>query len=709
MSTTVLERPSSAPTGVRDSALRLSRETVLGWIGLAAIVALAAVLRFSNLGALGYANHYYTAGITSMLQSWHNFFFVAAEPGGAVSIDKPPVGLWLQAFSAYFLGVNGFAVLLPEILAGLASVVVLYHLVRRSFGTVAGWLAALALAITPIVAATDRNNTMDSTLILTLLLSAWAFIKATESRKLRYLLLGAVLVGIGFNIKMLQAYLPLPAFYALYFLGASDSLRRKIVNLALATVVLLTVSFSWAVAVDLTPADQRPYVGSSGSNSVLELALGYNGIQRLTGMGGSISSFLARLSGSSSGSAPRLDGNRNGNFPPPGQDGSGQFQPPNFGAGGNGQPPQPGGGGFGGGFPGTGQPGALRLFTAPLSKEMSWLLPFGLFSAGLLLVGTRPPKGGLWVRWPLATEHQALVLWGGWLVIGGVFFSIAGFFHEYYLSMLAAPLAALVGIGAIKLWRMRERHPWLAIGLLLLAAGATLAFQAFTATSFISTAWWLPFTILLFVMGAALLVTSAGWQVRYTSVSGFACVMAALLLTPGLWSGLTTLNSSDNQSLPAAYSGRASGPANNGDLQINQALLDYLTANTRGIEYLMAVPSSMQGADYVIATGRPVLYLGGFSGQDKVVTAGNLAQMVAHGELRYIYWNASGGNGFGGQRGNQSDISAWLTSACTPVQGYDTATISAGAPDGVRGGLSNGGIPFGGGRQMQMTLYACGA
>lgn len=722
MSTTVLEAPASAPAGVRGGALRLSRETVLGWIGLAAIVALAAALRFANLDAIGYANHYYTAGITSMLQSWRNFFFVAAEPGGAVSIDKPPVGLWLQAVSAYFLGVNGLAVLLPEILAGLASVVTLYHLVRRSFGTVAGLLAALAVAITPIVVATDRNNTMDSTLILTLLLAAWAFIKATESRKLRYLLLGAVLVGIGFNIKMLQAYLPLPAFYALYFLGASESLRRKFVNLALATVLLLAVSLSWAVAVDLTPADQRPYVGSSSTNSVLELMLGYNGIQRLTGMGGSISSFVARLSGSGSGfPGGSPDGNGNvapfgqgtdgsfpqrpqdgGNSPSQGQDGNGQFQPPNVGGRGNGQSTQPGARGLGGAFPGTGQPGLFRLFIPPLSKEVSWLLPFGLFGTGLLLFGTR-------LRWPLMTEHQTLVLWGGWLVTGGVFFSLAGFFHEYYLSMLAAPLAALVGIGAVGLWRLRERRPWLAIGLLLLASGATLAFQAVTATSFTTAAWWLPITVALFVIGAALLVTSAGGRVRYASVVGFVCVIAALLLTPGIWSGLTVLNSSSNQSLPAAYSGQASGPANNGGLQINQALLDYLTENTQGSGYLMAVPSSMQGADYVIVTGRPVLYLGGFSGQDQVVTADGLAQMVANGELRHVYWNASGGNGFGGQRGNPSDISTWVTSACTPVQGFDTATLSAGAPDGAQGGLSNGGIPFGGGRQMQMTLYDCAA
>jgi 4-amino-4-deoxy-L-arabinose transferase-like glycosyltransferase len=426
-------------------------------------------------------------------------------------------------------------------------------------------------------------------------------------------------------------------------------------------------------------------VGSSGANSVFNLMLGYNGLQRLMGMGG----FRA------GGQTARPDGNNQ--FQPP--NGNGQFQPPN----GNGQAPNFGDGGGGparGGFPGAGQPDWLRLFSAPLSKEMSWLWPFGLFSVGWLLFSARP-------RWPLATEHQSAVVWGGWLVTGGVFFSIAGFFHEYYLSTLAPALAALVGIGIAGLWRLRERNTWLAIGLLLIAGGATLAFQVFTATSFTTNVWWLPIAITLFVIGAALLTASAGWRVKYSAAAGFACVGVALLLTPGIWSGLTMLNSSNNQSLPAAYTGRSSGPSNNGGLQINQALLDYLTTNTQGIEYLMAVPSSMQGADYVIATERPVLYLGGFSGQDRVVSAADLSEMVANRELRYIYWNAGGGNGFGGGRGNQSDISAWVTSSCTAVPGFDTATISAGAPDGVQGGLSNGGIPGGG--QMQMTLYDCDA
>jgi 4-amino-4-deoxy-L-arabinose transferase-like glycosyltransferase len=192
--------------------LQIPRERILPLAALAAIVILAARLRFANLEAIGYGNTYYSAAVKSMLQSWHNFFFVAAEPGGSVSVDKPPLGLWLQAISAYFLGVSGFAVVLPEIIAGLLSVVLVYHLVRRSFGDVAGLLAGLVLAITPVVIATDRNNTIDSTLIFTLLLAAWAFIKATEIGKLRHLLLGAALVDIGFNIKMLQAYLPCRPF-----------------------------------------------------------------------------------------------------------------------------------------------------------------------------------------------------------------------------------------------------------------------------------------------------------------------------------------------------------------------------------------------------------------------------------------------------------------------------------------------------------------
>jgi 4-amino-4-deoxy-L-arabinose transferase-like glycosyltransferase len=670
--------------------LGLPRASLLRLAGLFAIVALAAALRLVNLGSLGFANHYYSAAIQSMLQSWHNFFFVAAEPGGSVSVDKPPVGLWLQAVSAYFLGVNGFAMILPEILAGILSVVVLYHLVQRWFGTPAGLLAGLALAITPVVVATDRNNTIDSSLILVLLLAAWAFIKAAESARLRPLLLGGLLVGIGFNIKMLEAFLPLPAFAAYYFFSGRGSLGRKFWHFSLALVVTAVVSLSWVTIVDLTPASQRPYVGSSTDNSELNLILGYNGTERLFGM-----------TNGSNPNAPTnlftfglnqlgIGSNNNSQFGRFGNNG-GFFAPTRIG---------PGGGGANG-FAGTGRAGLLRLFTAPLDKEMSWLLPLALFSILLLLFREK-------LHWPFWNRHQAVVLWGGWLLTGIIFFSIANFFHEYYLTLLAPPAAALVAAGLVELWRLFGQRPWLSLVLALFAAGGSLLFQFMVASEFVPVVWWLPLILLAGGAGMLLLLIAANSSLNWSSIAGFACLAAALLVTPGVWSILTALNPSSNQSLPAAYGGQSSSVPDSGGLKINQQLLDFLTTNTQGVSYLMAVPSAMQGSDYVLATGRPVLYLGGFMGNDNVIDAGGLAQLVADGKLRFIYWDPRG-NGFAGGSGSQSDISSWLSQNCRQVPDFNTSTVNAGAPDGSAPTARSGpGIGFNRGGMMQVSLYDCG-
>src|SRR6516162_3311899 len=252
-------------------------------LGLGGVLLLAAVLNFWRLDSLGFANSYYASAIRSMLDSWHNFFFVSFDPGGFVSIDKPPLGFWLQAASARIFGFTPFSIFLPQALAGVLSVLLLYYLVRRHFGVVAGLLAASALAISPISVLTNRNNTIDSTLVLVMLLGAWAVIRAAESGKLRWLLLCAVFVGLGFNVKMLEAYLVVPAYGLLYLLAAPCSIWVRIGHLALAALLMLTISLSWAVAVDMTPAASRPYVGSSQNNSEISLALGYNGIQRLLG------------------------------------------------------------------------------------------------------------------------------------------------------------------------------------------------------------------------------------------------------------------------------------------------------------------------------------------------------------------------------------------------------------------------------------------
>src|SRR5579884_1627306 len=183
---------------------------------LAAILLLSTFLSFYRLWADGDGNLYYAAAVKSMLSSWHNFFFVSFDPGGFVSVDKPPLDLWLQTASAAVFGFDGFNLFLPQAIAGVLSVALLYHLVQRVFGRPAGLIAALALALTPISVATSRNNTMDSLLVLTVLLATWAVARATETGGLRWLLLGGLLVGLGFEIKMLEAFLVLPALVLLY-------------------------------------------------------------------------------------------------------------------------------------------------------------------------------------------------------------------------------------------------------------------------------------------------------------------------------------------------------------------------------------------------------------------------------------------------------------------------------------------------------------
>src|SRR5712691_2874162 len=211
-------------------------------LGLGGILLISIFMNFFQLGQNGFANLYYASAIRSMLDNWHNFFFVSFDPGGFVSIDKPPLGFWLQAASAKLFGFTPFSVFLPQALAGVLSVLLLYYLIRRHFGVVAGLLAALALALSPISVVTNRNITIDSTLALVLLVGAWAVMRAAETGRLRWLLLSAAVVGIGFNVKMLEAYLVVPAYGLLYLLAAPISIWKRMGHLALAAIVMLTIS-----------------------------------------------------------------------------------------------------------------------------------------------------------------------------------------------------------------------------------------------------------------------------------------------------------------------------------------------------------------------------------------------------------------------------------------------------------------------------------
>ncbi len=195
-------------------------------LAIFAILLLAAALRLWRLDQNGWGNEYYTAGVRSMMAGWSNFFYNSFDPAGFVSVDKPPVALWIQVLSAKLFGFHGLAVLLPQALEGIIAVWVIYHIVRRYFDTSAGLFAALFLAITPVSVAIDRSSNTDSCLVLVLVLAAWALIRAAETGSRRYLILSMAVIGIGFNVKMLAAFVVLPSFVLVYFLGGSNHMAQ---------------------------------------------------------------------------------------------------------------------------------------------------------------------------------------------------------------------------------------------------------------------------------------------------------------------------------------------------------------------------------------------------------------------------------------------------------------------------------------------------
>jgi 4-amino-4-deoxy-L-arabinose transferase-like glycosyltransferase len=657
--------------------------TTVPWyrLALGAVLALAAALNLWALDRVGYANGYYAAAVKSMLQSWHNFFFVSFDPGGFVTIDKPPLGFWIETASAKLFGFSGVSLLLPEALAGVLSVAVLYRLVARAWGRSAGLLAALFLAVTPVSVVTSRNNTIDSLLVLMVLLGAWAVTRAAETGRMRWLLACAVLVGLGFNIKMLQAYLVVPAFGLVYLWSAPGRLRRRIGHLALATVALLAVSLSWAVAVDLTPASLRPYVGSSGTNSELNLALGYNGLSRLLGGSGT-----------------------------------------------------PGGGGNGNALFNGGPAGLFRLLGTTLGGQVSWLLVLAVL--GLAAAATFVP----W-RKPDA-RSRSLVLWGAWLLTAGAFFSVAEFFHPYYTVMLAPAIAAPAAIGVTALWRAYRDGNWRG-WLLPLVLLVTAGVQAYLLRDYPAWSRWLtPLVLGAGLVTAAALVVARLRPRRLARVAVVAggVAMASLLAAPTTWAaysvthivsaGIPTAGPtaqstngagggfggpgggfgrpSGTNGAPSGtgappsgtgggFGGPGGGPAGAGGppsganggpggqgsgpgglgSTVNTTLIKYLETHQSGAKFLVATASSMDAESIIITTGKPVMALGGFSGSDQILTTAQLARLVANNTIHYFLIQGGGFGGPGGEGGNAA-LTQWITTHGTvvPASRYEAGSTS---------------------------------
>ncbi len=512
---------------------------------LVPIVLIAAFLNLFKIWTDEYANAYYTAAVKSMLQSFHNFFYASFDPGGYVTIDKPPVVFWIQTISAKIFGFHGWSVILPQALAGIGSVLLLYVLVKRTFGVWAGRFAALAMALTPIVPAVSRTNNIDSMLVFTLLVATWMLFRAVRTAKFGWVLAAFAMIGVAFNMKMLQAYMVLPAFYVFYVVATKITWKKKIAFLTTATALMLAVSVSWAVVVDSTSADKRPYMGSSQTNSVLELAFGYNGINRLTGntsVTGSSHKQPAQAQQQTASSETKQTSNSNAE----------SSQSSNQSKRSSSQKMQAPDGGNQNGMFNTGNPGPFRLFQKGLSDQISWLLPFVIFSIVGLFAGVK-------FKGPYTAKQKESLFWLAWLLPVAVFFSIAGFFHQYYLIMLAPPIAAFAGAGAVALWSMYKQHNGWKSWLLPSGILTTAALQVYIMSPYVSSIGVAPIAG-VGALGVILALVLAIRKERKNSVTNYLGVaaMVVLLAMPAYWA-MTPIIYGGNSMLPAAGPDSSSG------------------------------------------------------------------------------------------------------------------------------------------------------
>lgn len=372
-------------------------------LALAVVLLIAAALRLWRLEDNGFGTAYYAAGVRSMLQGLGLFFYNAFDPAGFISLDKPPVAFWIQTAFAGLLGYSGWAIHLPQALAGIVSVWLIHRLVRRSFGVPAGLAAALLLALSPIAVAVDRSNNTDSWLVLFLLLAAML---ALRGRGLA-LTASMVLLGIAFNVKMMAALVCGPALLAAWLLTTTLDWRRRLGWMAASGATLIVVSLSWAAAFDLTPRDHRPYAGSSRDNSMLELIVMHNALERFV----------------------RPERPATAGTPPPALRFAAYDNVP---------------------------VGPLRLAQPTLAPQFAWVLPLAVIGVVFGWRRRRAPIA-LWVLWAIA--------------YGAVYSAAGGIFHAYYLATLAPPLAALAGIGGFELWRRGPRHLAVGLGVTALWQG----------------------------------------------------------------------------------------------------------------------------------------------------------------------------------------------------------------------------------------------
>jgi 4-amino-4-deoxy-L-arabinose transferase-like glycosyltransferase len=620
---------ATVPRSLRFPVVSVSAEA----LAIPGLAALSAVLYFVNLTVSGYANTYYSMAAQAASQSWSALFFGALDGQGFITLDKPPLATALMGLSVKVFGLSSWSILGPQALLGVATVVVLYLAVRRSFGPTAALLAGAIMAVTPVAVLIFRYDNPDALLTFLLVSAAWALGRGLENGRLRWALLAATLVGAGFLTKYLQAWLVLPAFALVWLVCAPVSFRRRVAGLLMSGVSVALASGWWVAIVELLPAGSRPYIGGSETNSALELLLGYDGLGRI---------FGNHPTGSGLGSA--LDGLA-------------------FGAGGAGGPGS-GGGAFGG------VPGLLRLLNDQFGGQIGWILPAAILSI-VAAVGIHRRSG--------RTDRRVAgyLLWSGWLLVHVAVFSfMSGIIHPYYTVILVPAIAALVGGAATELWGRRRTSRAAGIAL---AAGVVVS--GVTAWALLErTPTFLPglgFGVVAVSIAAGIVIAiPAGLASPRITSAGVALALVATLAGPLAFAAdtiATAYSGGDPGAGPQAASGGGGpGPVGGffgagGEVASNQALVDYLVANQGGARWIVAAGGSQVAAGIQLAAGLPVMTMGGFSGGDPTPTLAELEAYVASGAVRFVLIDDGGRIGPGGRSGVISARTAWVTSVCAPV------------------------------------------
>ena len=664
---TTHQRDAAAPpapgTPSRIQRLRRGRveDSPLVRPTLAALLLATAVLYLWGLGASGWANSFYSAAVQAGSESWKAFFFGSSDAASSITVDKTPMSLWPMSLSVRIFGLSSWAMLVPQALMGVGAVGLLYATVRRTTRNAwAGLLAGAVLAVTPVAVLMFRFNNPDALLTLLLIGAVHATIRAIEDprRAVRWLVLGGALVGFAFLTKMLQAFLVLPPLALVYLVAAQVSIGTRLKHLLIAFGSMIVAAGWWIAIVELWPASSRPYIGGSQNNSILELTLGYNGFGR-------------------------LNGNEVGSVG--------------------------GGGGNGGG--GWGETGLFRLFSSEIGGQIAWLLPSAL---ALLVLG-------LWFsrRAGRTDRHlTGLIVWGGWLLVTGLTFSfMAGIFHAYYTVALAPAIAALVGIGAAILWEHRS-SPVATLGAaFVVAMTAAMSFVLLDrADGFVP---WLKYVVAIVGVAAAFLLVLHRLLPRRAVVAVVATALAAVLAGPAAYA-VDTASTPHTGSIPTAGpstgggmggfggGGRGTGRppglpqgqqaptgqpqgAPTGQAQGGQGtagglltgsestdqINSLLTTDADSYSWVAAAVGSNSASGYQLATGLPVMAIGGFNGSDPSPTLEQFQQYVADGRVHYFIASGEGGGGGRGMSAGgstSSEISAWVTETFE-AQNVDGVTI----------------------------------